>query len=365
MDDLISGANSVKRGNGSAGQFSGWKRRIQLNILSAAVGSAITDGIVMIDHNILPADIWNIALNGGGDLRLTTDSEGNNRLPLEVVDFDTGANEAEIYTEVPNISSVNDTPLYLFYGMTGATQPAAAAAFGSFAVWDTASYVTVYHMEGDGNDSTSNQINSVVDNCNFVAGKLGQCADFESGASEYIEYNKLPAINDRHFTCQFWFWPESVATGTIQAIWDHDDDVNFTVHLDMDDVANQVNFYIKNCNPAVQSSTWAVTLSTWQHITVCYDGDPAVKDVDFRKNFATSNTGNYVAAQLVDYDAEDFTIGARYSSGIPGFQRFLDGKLDEFRLTQCRFSDDRLSFEYDNEDDVNNVLAYIFPLIPN
>jgi len=368
MDYQI-GRNSVKHGNGSSGQFGSWERRIELDIQSSYVGSALSDVPVLIDESILPSDIWSIAQNGGGDLRVCTDSQGITRIALEVVTFNTATQKCELWINVPSISSTVDTPLFMFYGKAGVSQPAAAAAFGKYAVWPSGDYLSVYHYEGSGVDSTVHQRNPQSENnMSYSAGKIGQAADF-NGTSSVIDHQADFTLNSDDIQYQAWLKPNNTATGA-EYIWGPDGagnpQLNNFLNFEIQSGGN-TKLFMPNNNPQGQASTWALSNGVWQWVTEIYEAiGGGAPFCDHRLNYSTlDNDGWAPTTNNVNVTNAATAVGAWYDTVTSTFKGFYDGSIDEFRIIDREWSNDRLSFEYENQNNVSNVLNYIFPLIPN
>jgi hypothetical protein len=358
--EYCTGRNSVKHGNGSSGQFGSWKRRIQLNILSSYVASNLSNIPVLIDESILPADIWTTALNGGGDLRVCIDSQGITRISLEVVSFNTVTQKCELWINVPSLSSTTDTPIYLFYGKPGESQPAAAAAYGKYAVWPTGDYLHVAHMEGNGISSTAQQWNPQSEvNMSYSAGKIGQAADF-NGVSSVIDHQADFTLNSDDIQYQFWLKPTNTAVGREYIIAPDMLSVNNFLNAEIQS-GGSVKAYMPNNNPNDNTSNWTLTNSVWQWVTFIYEA--SIPNILFRKNYSTLDADSWTTANNVNRTNEPWGIGAYWNGAA--YQGFYDGSIDELRIIDREWSNDRLSFEYKNMNDVSNVINYIFPLIPN
>lgn len=146
----------------------GWLRRCKLHIPAAAVTADSTDYPWLftwynLHYEIFDADGLYHALEGGGDIRFTSDAAGTTRLSIEVVQFhidnDPNNGKAEIWVKVPFISASSGADVYIWYGKSGETQPARDATYGSEDVWSSI-YRAVYHFNEDPsttnlNDSTS------------------------------------------------------------------------------------------------------------------------------------------------------------------------------------------------------------------
>lgn len=159
-----------------------------LTIPESYTPSAATSGqtLVITESVIakLPAGdqttFWSNVQNEGGDVRICTDSEGVNQLPVEIVSLDNSAQTCVIWTRKPSYNGTGD--LYLFIGKAGETQPPVTDPFGRNAVW--ADFEIVIH-EGQAEDSTGNHVVSLNGSPSLSNGVFGQGFDIQS-AGEYL-----------------------------------------------------------------------------------------------------------------------------------------------------------------------------------
>ncbi len=344
------GRGNAKRGNPSSDQFATWQIERQLEILASTVSTTITNTVVLIDELVLPSDIWTIALNGGGDLRFATDIQGVNRLAIEIVSFNTATQKAEIWVLVPSISDTVNTSIYFWYGKSGATQPAVGAAFGQYATWPVR-YQAVYHFEGNGNDSTSRQINPLSNSATFPAGKIGLCADFEQSLNQFIEYFKFDNRTLDDLQLQFWIKPETLMNPTTQSIIQMDNNNNNTFHCNIPAGQSNVQFWVGGNIPANQLGDPVISTAAWQMYTTWYEATS--KDIDFRRNYSQLDNDVYTTANLIDMDLHNFKIGAWWSGAA--VERYFDGQLDELRVINSPH-DDRFQFEYTNQNLVTDTI---------
>ena len=129
----------------------GWGRKQSVTIDNTKVAGtgSHTDLPVLITLDHLDAEVVdagsNSALNGGGDVRFSSDATGSTRLDLDVVSFVTNATEGnrecEMWVKVPSVSTSADTDIYIWYKKASETQPAVSAAFGRNVVWTEFDFV--------------------------------------------------------------------------------------------------------------------------------------------------------------------------------------------------------------------------------
>ncbi len=154
-DEFADATSNANHGQGVAGALG--NRRCELVIQSSQVPASLTDFAVLLTDPTLPSEMFdadgaNPALDGGGDIRFSSDAAGATRLSCEIVTFTTDNNPAlgtaEIWVKVPSVSSSSNTSIWVWYNKAGETQPAAYAAFGSESVWD-ANHMGVWHLNED------------------------------------------------------------------------------------------------------------------------------------------------------------------------------------------------------------------------
>src|ERR1035441_7842520 len=99
----------------------------------------------------------------GYDAVFTSDIAGSQKLNWEVEAYNPATGAVTYWTNVPSLSSVNDTTIYLFYDTPGVSTFQGGA---KSAVWD-ANFISVYHLADNAanptvSDSTSNANNATA-----------------------------------------------------------------------------------------------------------------------------------------------------------------------------------------------------------
>jgi len=176
---IVSIDDSTTSGGGG-GLFAEWGRKCELVIQSSQVPDTLTNFPVLLTELTLPSEMLDAdgsypALNGGGDIRFSSDAIGSTRLSCEIVTFTTDNNPAngtaEIWVDVPTVLSSSNTSIWVWYDSSGASQPAASAAYGSESVWD-ANYKGVWHLNESGN-GTADEFADATSNANHGQGVGG------------------------------------------------------------------------------------------------------------------------------------------------------------------------------------------------
>lgn len=165
-----------------------WSRRVEIS--EAATSGVSLDGFVaLLTEANLPSEIWSVAKDGGDDLAICTSDNGNGRLPLEIVTFDTVNQKAVIWFRFETFNS--GASVWLFYGHPDAVQPDVAEPFGRNAVW--VDLDAVFHLNeasgdfinsvGDGNDATVASESGVT---RGATGVLAACVDLDGNQNAII-----------------------------------------------------------------------------------------------------------------------------------------------------------------------------------
>ncbi len=192
------------RAAGESWYNSSWPYRLKLTVQSSKVASSEANFPVYVDLSLLPASFFSHVRSDGGDIRVT-DSGGITELPREVVSINTASQSGELHFKASSLSSSSNTDFYIYYGNSGATEPAANSTYGSQNVWKTdgvdTSAVMVQHMK----DTTTSTITDSTSNANngtkFAAnepieatGEIGKGQTFD-GTNDYVNASNGASLN--------------------------------------------------------------------------------------------------------------------------------------------------------------------------
>lgn len=165
----------------------GWEAR-----LTVTSNSGLTDadpGYGRVPLSALGADFWDgstgVNQTDGRDIRVTT-SDGETKVPVEIVGFDATADTGAIFFKTALSTSV-DTVLYIYYHNTSATMPAITDTYGAENVWTN--FVMVQHLNEAG---TATQLDSGAnDNDGAMAGTMttGDNVDGPTADWPALEYD--------------------------------------------------------------------------------------------------------------------------------------------------------------------------------
>lgn len=135
----------------------GWQQRIALTIDNTRVTGNPVGFVLLIALEMLPTNMVDAgavsAQDGGGDIRVTNDAAGTQRLPIDVAAFRTSAvpgnRRCEIWVNMAGFEPTSAAPKTIYVWWRGPTivhQPAPSQPFGAEATWATNDYRGVHHM---------------------------------------------------------------------------------------------------------------------------------------------------------------------------------------------------------------------------
>lgn len=337
-------------------------RKAEIVIQYDKVGANLTDFPALLTKDNIPteacdADGSSPAQNGGGDIRFTSDENGNNQLALEVIDFTTANDPAnctvEMYVKIPSLSSTANTSIWMWYNTpTTDSQPIASSAYGSENVWDS-NYKGVWHLDETSStrgDSTTND-NHLADN-NTVgsgSGQWGTAADFERDNGEYFSIADASHTGldvTGAMTLSFWAKRESTGAAHIlmQKYVETGSQRSYSTNFRPDN--DQLNFTVNNngVNDTAVNSTTTFSTGTWYHIAAVYNPSSSLK-IYVNGTQDAENTSS-IPASLHNGSAP-FHIGA--ASESPSSSNSMDGLIKDGRVSSTARSASWISTEYNNQ----------------
>jgi len=303
--------------------LSDWIYKKQITINKTKISGALTNFPVLVDFT--DVNVSAHALASGNDL-LFTAADGITKLPFELESYSAGHVVAWVKTDV---SSTNNTILYLYYGNSNATSQQTPEA-----VWDS-NYLAVQHLEetsGTVFDSTSwnNDGTALNGLTQGIVGKIDGGDQFD-GVNDRIQ---LPQVftNQNQFTFEAW-----VNTDTKQGYFvSQRDGSSHGAFLQY----SSGTFQLYSNTVYVSKAS---TANVWHYVVGTYDGTTVKLYVD---------AGTPVSAvATLTWPNLTTLIGDRNT-----FDRTYKGKLDEIRLSNVARSQDYIKTSYNNQ---NNPSSFI------
>jgi RHS repeat-associated protein len=276
----------------------------------------------------------------GNDIIFSSDPNGSTTLNYELEAYNPVTGQIIAWVNIPTLSHSTDTVLYMFYGNSSITSPQQHPT----GVWDS-NYGGVWHLSGSGNlqsfpDSTANaNTATVVGSVSAIPAPIGNGVAM-GGGSNYIDAGDNPSVLPTH-------------TGTF-SIWAYYNAFsgNFTTLMGSGNVWGNSNgtllwsyggtLYFDVYGPSGGNGAQLGNLATgqWYYFTGTWDG---------------STVALYENGTLVSHTAQttDASPAFHLTFGVDGAHSFdegyLNGNLDEARVSGIARSADWIAAEYNNQ----------------
>jgi len=267
------------------------------------------------------------------------DPTGVVKLDHELEQYNPVTGQLTAWVRIPSLSHTGDTTLYVFYGNSAVT----SSLENKTGVWDS-SYGGVWHLGTNGAalssaDSTSNANNAtVVGSASAATGQMGGGAGL-TGSPNYIDAGNNPSVAPRHTgTFSIWVkynafgdWTTPMGNGNIAA------DANGAMIWNR--ASGELDFEIEGAggNRAVGG---VLSTGQWYYLVGAWDGST----VKLYKNGVLAGS----VAQTIDANpAYHLNLGA--DGALSGAGNYLNGTLDEARVSSIARSADWTATEYNNQ----------------
>jgi hypothetical protein len=334
-----------------------WDYRKLITINSTRViGSSNLTNFPILVHINGDSDIGGHCQANINDLRfINIDNTTEYKFEIENYTIVSGELFATMWVNITDLDHDDDTRFYIYYG-----NAASNAGQSPTDVWDS-NYIMVLHLTGGSNttllDSTAN--NNDIDDSGGTptynaTGKAGKSVDFVSASSEYLRVNSV-VQQTFPMTAELWVYPE--------------DDTNSNWILDNGGGGSTGGGICFNANTwaagyhtgqaredstdkrvhVTNSSLGAIVPNTWVYRSVSWAGDTATGTFFLDE----TDVDNASSAIAVAGSLSNMYIGCHNS--LVGF---LDGKVDEIRISDIVRSDDWLLTSYNTVNSSSTFLSF-------
>ena len=349
------------------GWLAGWDLRVKLTIDENDIDSALSDFPVLIyissssgRNNEDVTFIFDEV--GANSLKIAvTESDGTTELYVEIEEWDLGNEEAWLWSSIPSIASGSDTDIYFYYDNDHADNVAHVGIKESASgenVWDS-DFLMVQHMdEASGNikDSTSED----RDGTQGQTPTYGQTGEIDGsiafdGATTTGDYFQLADHADlsfNAFTLDVWVYLHD--KGVDNANDEHvaaksgtagNREWQFNLNRASGGNPYKVRPIIGKAdgNWGITSffSTGTVALNAWKHIAITWDGTTIKIYLEGAFDSQVGYSDTIKDTGSIPYIARGDTT-----------HQFLDGLLDEFRLSSIARASEwiKATFETGRDD---------------
>ncbi|MHA2202428.1 MAG: DUF2341 domain-containing protein, partial [Candidatus Hodarchaeales archaeon] len=275
---------------------------------------------------------------------LFVDGNGT-KLAHEVESFtqDTSHGNLTAWVSIPSLSIINDTTISMYYGNNDLESQANPEV-----VWDS-SYRGVWHLNNDPTgtmyDSTSNNFDGSsggsMTQSDLVTTKIGDGITFD-GLNDYISFPD--PLTTETMTVSSWFYLDAASTDWITIAMRCDGmgwfDWQLYARASDGELTNEAVYRTFYPSTSEVGSNFVLSVDTWYYVVGQHNGthnlffiDGSLSEIDNDSNTVKDNN-------------ENMWIGGNDQWG-----EYLEGLIDEVRVSSIARSETWLTIEYENQYD--------------
>lgn len=291
------------------------------------------------------------AQSDGDDILFTDSNKITQQLDHEIEYFNGDTGELVAWVRIPSLPSDVDTDIYMYYGNSGASnQENAAGTWGN--------YIMVYHLNepsgttgaGSVTDSTGSTSGTPSSGISFgQSGKIANSTDFSSGTG--INCGTLgPGLLTAETTISFWIYANNYASPSRQNPFDHSYGGWGTMTIEN---TAKISWYFGSnggdAQPYVNHRSNSVMANNeWIYISAVRN--PTGYTYTWYKN-GEYLSGSTYSSSYPNIQNQVFTIG-------DGYVRPINGKMDEFRISNAVRNDAWITTSYNTINDPSSFLSF-------
>jgi hypothetical protein len=361
----------------------GWAHRVALTIDHTNIDTDLTNWTLVFDQSFasvltqvngpLDADGTRPSINGGGDIRFSSDSAGSNQLPCDIRTWATnnnpGSATCEAAVRIGSVSVSNDTTIYMWWGKPGETQPAPNDTYGQYNAYDS-NYVMVSPCSCATNrTSTPLTFTPVGTPTTGQAAKVGTGTLYNNpnNGGEYTEINESAPFNfdyDDAFTLEVIARKDSsenVPMMILAKIRENTVYEGYSLYYHDLSTVRELQWTMHPAAGSAQTANYPLTWDngTWRHIAASYDGSNSPNGMVCFVNGVEpgSKTETNVDLSAGITHGDGFKIAAR-GWGAPNSMREWSGILDETRVSNVEREPAWLHANYYNQFNTPGFLTW-------
>ena len=337
-----------------------WEHRKLITIDSTKVSGTHTNFPIIVD--IIDSELSTGANSNGSDI-MFTDSNGETLLDFELARYDSSTGQLVAWVEVPNVNSLTNEEIYMYYGNTLQT----TSLENPTSLWSD--YKNVWHLIEDTLDSTGN-VDAMYtgETETFLQGDSHTNRGFEFDGSQ----NKITNSNgsyfdfisiDEDFSLSFWFEREDsgvgagdaniVYLGTSPSYWNHGFRI-WTWGGDTNDVTN-VAFALSNeTNIGIDFSSSFIEPNNFANYVIVHDS--------VASNIAVYVDGVLYSQTDLSSFSGDFNTGFPFTIGgssdwIMDHETNAGTVYYDVKLLNSVLSEDEIATRYTNQDSSDTFVS--------
>ena len=349
------GANISAYGHLDPWYSSSWSYRRQIIIDHSEVADVAVPSTTYEDFPVYVhiTGLSNVETDGA-DIRFT--NLAGTELPREIEKYDSGTLDVWVkFTLTKDAGDTSDDVIYMYYGNSSATEPAANSTYGSDNVWNS-NYKMVQHMQEDPTDTSPAFVDSTLNNndgtdygdmttTDQVAGRLDGSLDFDGG-DDYVLAS--PPVVLKPITLSCWFRVSNTTDDHVLISISDEAGSNdwFRMFASGNTQANKLVANIKHDADVTAISTNAFSADIWHYGVAVYEASRTLVYLD--------NVETIINYTKTPVDLDNCTIGVlKYNL----FARYTTGLIDEVRISNTVRTADWIKTEYNNQNAPSTFLT--------
>ena len=333
---------------------SGWLYRQKITIDKDQVSgaSAHVDFPVMVSIEVAANPVFAKAQSNGDDI-LFTSSDGVTKLVHEIDEYSdaSGSEGLWAWVQIPALSPSVDTDIYMYYGNSAALDQQDAAQLWS-------GYVGVWHLKEE--QSGTNNAGVYLDSSSFAhngtdnieatgkSGKIGKGQEFDESSTDWIYIDDTTALDPLTTTSvTVSAWVKTPNTDEIGGICGRTGGGSFA--YDMYLASGKSKSAIRSTGGGYKYATGTTDVDdgTWHYVANMAD----LSASSFYANINGVSEGTGVCSGTIVSGVLDIWIGRNWGDA------YLDGSIDEVRISSKSRSSDWLQTEYNNQGTPGSFIA--------
>lgn len=314
-----------------------YRRKITIDADQISGSSSLNNFPVLIYIN--NSDL-NKARSDGFDILFASpiDSTSFVKLDHEIESFNQSSGILWAWVRIPELSAIEDTDLYIYYGNVDSTNQQNVTA-----VWDS-NYMGVWHFNEDLEDSTTNNNDGNNNGTTDITGKIADGRDFERSNTQYVNVPDSASLElsdvDR-VTVQAWINKESTPSISWMAVVQKSDQ---SYNLQLQNAAlPYFTIYDTTWNSAIANGN--ITNGQWVYLVGTFDGSTIRLYVNGVLQTTTDTASSINSAA---------GTGVGIGENLDSTGRHFDGQIDEVRISDIARSADWITTEYNNQNAPQN-----------
>ena len=312
-----------------------WNYCKKITIDHTFVEEDLTNFPVLVTHT--SSDFADHAQTDGDDF-VFIDSTNATQYAHEIEYYDSGSGELVAWVNIPMLSSATDTSFYLYYG-----NPSCDNQQNISGTWIN-NFILVHHMTGSGwddlDDSTANSWDVTLAGGNPTynqPGVTGYCVEFD-GSGDYFKASGFRLPEDSSYTGSAWMYVDGRQTNRRYAF---EGDGDYVISLLVWHTDEQFMNYAHTYNgTSYNYGTTTVDINNPEWYYVSTRANAGSNQFDLLVNGIVENSTELLGE--IYPEPQGLNIGTYRDNN----NYWMDGKLDEIRISDVVRSDEWIQTEY-------------------